>query len=176
MDTEADIGKRLILKIIQAYGRRLEGKTRLFKTYYFAHLEYFKATGRTLTDGTIAHFPHGPGIRDFDGFLTTLQKDNRVKETKSAPGSYIEFTYELLTDVPLTESAEDKAVRKAVEITAKFSAKELSDMSHVISHSWNGTVDGNLMDICIDVVSNEDLAQIDKSLEAAKKIAKAFNA
>ncbi len=176
METEADVCKRLILKIIQAYGRRLDGKTRLFKTYYFAHLEYFKATGRTLTDGTIAHFPHGPGIRDFDGFLTTLQNEKRVKETRSSPGSYIEFTYELLTDAPLADSAEDRAVHKAVRITEGFTATQLSNMSHVISHSWKRTEDGDLMDICVDAASAADLERMAKRLEAAKKIAKAFNA
>lgn len=175
MESEAEITKRLILKIIQAYGRRLEGKTRLFKTYYYAHLEYFKATGRTLTDGTIVHMPHGPGIDDHDPILRALEKEQRIKETRSAV-PYIDFVYDLLVEIPFEASAEDEAIRKAVKITTGLSAKQLSDMTHVSSHSWKRTTDGRLMDICIDVVSEGELEQIKKRLEAARKIAKAFNA
>lgn len=163
------------MKIIKAYGGKLEGKTRLFKTYYFAHLEYFRAMGRTLTDGTIIHMPHGPGLDD--GVLGALHKNGHIRETKFAPGSYAEFIYELLADVPLNnESAEDKAIHKAVAITKSLTATQLSDMTHVSSHSWNRTTNGQLMDICLDAASNDELAQIKKRLEAARKVAKAFHA
>lgn len=173
MESEADITRRLVLKIIKAYGGKLEGKTRLFKTYYFAHLEYFKATGRTLTDGTIIHMPHGPGLDD--GVLGALHKNGQIRETKPA-GNYAEFVYELLAEASLGKSAEDEAIGRAVNITRGFTATQLSDMTHVSSHSWKRTRDGQLMDICIDAVSYADLEQIRKRLEAAKKLTKAFNA
>ena len=48
--------------IRQSAGDRIEGKTRLFKAFYFAHLFYARSAVDYLTDWPIVRMPQGPGI------------------------------------------------------------------------------------------------------------------
>lgn len=161
--------KDLILKIISCAGPEgLIGRVRLFKAFYYSHLNYMRTTGHLLTRWPIIHMPYGPGIDNSE-----LLTDELIDE-KSIDVTLIDGTkcYKLGNNVTLSlfnlkaEKAIDQAVRYVISKTAKF----LSDKTHETSRSWKKTTNGEIQSIAVDTVTDEQYQAIEKALEPDKEI------
>ena len=152
--------KRVILEIIrQSAGDAIEGKVRLFKAFYLAHLYYAKKNVNYLTEWPIVHMPKGPGINDFDVLIDELSEAGLVEQGEVPVGPFKAATYRAtqhgLSEPPL-DKAETAAVAKAVQFIAGKTGAQLSDITHEFSRSWQDTEDGNEMSIYIDLLSDQD--------------------
>ena len=69
---ESKKAKQIIKEIIRQAGGRLDGKTRLYKAFYLAHLFYFERSPGLLSDWPIVKMPNGPGIDDGDILIDSM--------------------------------------------------------------------------------------------------------
>jgi hypothetical protein len=168
---DADKARRVILEIIrQSAGDRIEGKTKLFKAFYFAHLFYAQDKTSYLSEWPIVRMPNGPGIDDFSMLLGWLCRQGFVRVEPCSVGPYTSTSYSLteqgLREPPLPAS-ELAAVRKAIDFVSDKSGAQLSDITHEYSKSWNDAQDGEELPIYLDLLSDEDYQ---KSKSAAQEI------
>jgi hypothetical protein len=71
--------QRLVLELIRSAGGAWDGKARLFKAFYFAHLYYARSEPGILTDWPIVRTPRGPG-RPFQ-----RSRQERLAEDRAHP-------------------------------------------------------------------------------------------
>jgi hypothetical protein len=64
--------EQVVLGLIRAAGGEWEGKRRLYKGFYFAHLYFAEQNPGLLTDCPIARMPQGPGIHKVSELLSGL--------------------------------------------------------------------------------------------------------
>ncbi len=153
----------VLLEILRQADGEWIGKTKLFKAFYFAHLYYgFERPGQ-LTDWPIARMPRGPGIADsaelfgrlFDGGLLTT-------EMVRGEGPYPEYRYRLtakgISGPPVPEEV-SHAIQMAVLFCKDKTASELSQITHEHSRSWIEGKDGDILNIDIDLIPEEEYAE-----------------
>ena len=133
--------QQILLEIArQSTGGAIEGKTRLFKAFYFAHLFYAEDSPGCLTEWPIVRMPNGPGIDKFDMLVSGLTDEGALKCEPIKVGPFSATRYcavgTIETDAPLEED-EVRAIRKAVAFTADKSAEQLSELTHEYSRAWN---------------------------------------
>jgi hypothetical protein len=168
--------KRVILEIVrQSPGDEIEGKTRLFKAFYFAHLYYAAKSADYLTDWPIVKMPHGPGIDDFPGLVGELVADGLLAREQTMVGPYSTTLYRVtdrLPEQPLSAEAV-AAIHDAVTFVADKTGAQLSDITHEFSCSWNESELGQEQNIYQDLLSEEErangrkrVADISKDIEA----------
>lgn len=160
-----ELAKRILLEILRQTNGRMEGKTRLYKAFYFAHLFYYKHGHGLLSDWPIVRMPRGPGIDSANDLLRELRDDGFISMGVQQNGPYDECWYELASDRPPDlDSKEIEAIRLAVEYIKEMNASEVSDKSHL--RSWWKGKDGYPMNIYVDLLDDdeydEDSAQIDR--------------
>lgn len=172
MSEERETAKRLILKIIQASGGELKGKTILFKRYYYAHLEHWTRTQEMLTTRTIARMDNGPGIDGHYGILREMEESGVIDITHEPTGlERPTEVYRLKVSVKLNENEpEDSAVLAAYEKTKNMYGKALSDKTHRDSITWNKASNGDLIDVFIDAATPEELARVRQSQEKISRL------
>lgn len=161
--------KNLILKIISlAEPEGLLGRVRLFKAFYYSHLNYMKTTGQLLTRWAIIHMPFGPGI-DNSELLTDELIDEKSINAESVDGTKC---YKLGSNaiLPAFNSKAEKAIEQAVQYVIFKTAKFLSDKTHETSRSWKETTNGEIQNIALDLLTDEQLQAIEKALEPDKDI------
>ena len=152
--------KDLVRLIVAIAGGRLEGKTRLFKAFYAAHLFHYKSTGRPLTDYPIVHMPHGPGIHNSAAIFGALIDSGELGWEVDRSGVYPEESFSLLA--PMQVDPADpryQAVSEAVEWAKSKSAAALSLETHEKSRSWRDTTDGEEMYVYADLLTDEEVEQ-----------------
>lgn len=177
MTTERETTKRLILKLIQAYGGTLKGKTRLFKAYYYAHLAYWKLCQQMLTTSTIARMDGGPGIDGAAGILNELVDEGLIAIGSEESGmSRPTVVYSLKVEFPLDDdNLEDKAVKQAWEKTHRLPGGALSQKTHRDSRAWERGENGDIIDVYFDAADAEELDQLRAARKrAAERIAEAL--
>ncbi len=133
--------QQVLLEIArQSTGDAIVGKTKLFKTFYLAHLYYATNSPGYLTEWPIVRMPNGPGIDQFDLLLSGLVEERVFDCDAVKIGPYTTTRYravgEIKTDNPLS-TEEVQAIREAVEFTADKSAEQLSELTHEYSRAWN---------------------------------------
>ena len=74
--------KLLLCAIIQAAGGYFNGKTRLYKAFYFAHLFYFRDFKGVLSDHPVVRMPKGPAVDDGTSILAELQSGGNFEHYK----------------------------------------------------------------------------------------------
>ncbi len=162
-----EAAKDVICELIAASGGVLRGKLRLNKAFYFAHLFYWQEADDVLTDYPVVRLPNGPAVDDLDTLLLELAADNRIVVARAWNGPYRENVYHYAGS-PATEDAQTprtRAIRQAVDLVEGHTAAELSEMTHEHSWSWQNTSNGSELNIYLDVLSDEQRAEIARGIE-----------
>jgi hypothetical protein len=151
--------KRVILELIRKADGEVTGKTRLFKAFYFAHLIYFESSPGLLTDWPIARMPQGPGIHKSEELFGQLLAEGHLIIERVHENVYPEYRYRL-TDkgaglAPLPADA-DLAVQRAADFVKDKTAVQLSQITHEYSRSWIEGKSGDILDIYIDVIPDDE--------------------
>jgi uncharacterized phage-associated protein len=165
--------KRVILEIIRLADGEFDGKTKLFKAFYFAHLEYFDKNPGILTDWPIARMPEGPGIHNSRQLFDDLKKDGSLLVENVHDGFYPEYRYRL-TDkaktLPSLPSDVTSAIQRVVDFVRDKKGAELSDYTHEHSRSWKQASDGEILDIYVDLIPDDEYEQRQKSISETEKV------
>jgi hypothetical protein len=168
-DTQAT--KDLICQIIAAAGGKMEGRVRLYKAFYYAHLFYWIKGQGLLTQQPIVRMPWGPGVHDGKSILEALQHEGKLKITPRRTGPYQEAVYELVSPFEINPGdSRYQAVEQAVEFVRGKSAAELSEESHVYSRSWRESKEGEVLDIYSDLLDDDEYAQVTASVREAEAL------
>ncbi len=162
--------------IIEASGGEFQGKVRLYKAFYFAHLFYWRDFQDILTDYPIVKMPHGPGIDNGDELIDKMIGQGDVSVSFQLNGPYKEATYKLTSRFEIDPNeVRYQAIEKAVKFIEGKSARELSEITHENSKSWLMVNDGEEMNIYLDVLDDEEFSLIQNNLaEAKKRMAEVF--
>jgi hypothetical protein len=169
--------QRVILELIRNAGGAWDGRTKLSKAFYFAHLYYAAAAPGILTDWPIVRTPQGPGIHNSSVLFQGLVKNGLLMVETMREGPYPDSRYRLTgqaaAEPPLPDDAR-AAVKAAADFVLPQTAAELSQLTHERSRSWRTASDGAVLDIYIDLLADEEyeagqeqLAELDHQLTAA---------
>jgi hypothetical protein len=169
--------QRVILELIRSAGGTWDGTTRLFKAFYFAHLYYNRDEPGILTDWPIVRTPRGPGIHNSPTLLRGLVKNGFLTVEQIHEGPYPDSRYRL-TDKGAAEPTLSDDAQAAVKAAAEFvlprTAAELSQLTQERSRSWRAARDGDVLDIYIDLIPEDEfeegqqqLAELDRQVTAA---------
>ena len=151
--------KRLVLELIRKADGQVTGKTRLFKAFYFAHLIYFENNPGLLTNWPIARMPQGPGIHKSEELFDQLVKEGWLVIDHVHENVYPEYRYlltEKANDLAPLPNAADLAIQRAVDFVKDKTAVQLSQLTHEYSRSWIEGKSGDLLDIYIDVIPDDE--------------------
>jgi hypothetical protein len=164
------IAKELILDIIACQGDEFEGKTRLYKAFYYSHLFYWKDTRGILTDYPIVRMPEGHGVHEGSRLLRELEEEGEIVVRTRPKGPYMETRFALARS--RSTSPEDPriaAIRRALDWIEGRSAAELSAEIHEHSRSWRQAEDGDVLDIYADLLSDDEYEELVRRTERAKE-------
>ena len=171
MKTDSDNAKNVICAIVAASGGRIHGKLRLNKAFYYAHLFYWQEHTGTLTTYPMVHMPNGPEIEQADDLLVELKSEGRIDICYESIGPYKENVYQLLHPFQLDPAdSRYEAIRRAVEFINGKSAAELSEETRIYSRSWREGSDGDVLDIYIDLLDDEEYASVQRGLRSAEEL------
>jgi hypothetical protein len=161
--------KNVILEIVRGAGGEWVGKTKLFKAFYFAHLFYAEAAPGFLTNWPIVRMPHGPGIDSAEELIREMVLAGVLTADHVPLGPFNAARYRVtgkeLPGEPLPEPAR-KAIGQAVEFVKNKTAQELSDLTHEFSRSWNSAHDGQVLNIYIDTIPEDEYEAREQRLKA----------
>jgi hypothetical protein len=153
----------VVLEILRQADGEWVGKAKLGKVFYFAHLYYGAERPGLLTDWPIARLPNGPGIhKGEDLFAELLAGALLTQEITHEEGPYPEYRYHLTEKGrQATGLPEDvrHAIGKAVMFCKDKTASELSQITHEHSRSWNAAKDGDVLNIDIDLIPEDEYAK-----------------
>jgi hypothetical protein len=157
----------VILEILRTSDGEWVGKTRLFKAFYFAHLYFAKENPGILTSWPMARMPQGPGINNSDELFEQLESIGLVSLEKVHDGPYTEYRYRL-TPKGNSQAAAPEAAKRAIEQSVNFckdkTAAQLSAITHERSRSWNYGQNGDILDIYIDIIPDDEYQKRQKEL------------
>ncbi len=167
----------VILELLRAADGEWTGKTKLFKAFYFAHLFYANESPRLLTGWPIARMPQGPGIHRSDELFRSLVDAGLMEVESIHDGPYPEYRYRLTKKGRDVERPPDD-VRMAIEKATLFclpkTAAELSQLTHERSRSWLNGKEGDILDVCLDTIPDDEyekraaeLVELDRQVSAA---------
>lgn len=171
-------GEAVVLEILRQADGEWTGKTKLFKAFYFAHLYYGAERPGRLTSWPIARMPKGPGIHNSGGLFESLIADGLMTRESVHEGPYPEYRYRLTEKgwgaLPMPEEA-SCAVQKAVLFCKEKTASELSQITHEYSRSWGATQNGQILDIDIDLIPDDEYLKREEEFEELDEcLAKVF--
>jgi hypothetical protein len=172
--------QQVLLEIArQSAGGEIEGKTKLFKTFYFAHLFYATNWPGYLTEWPMVRMPNGPGIDQFDLLISGLRDEKALQCEPVKIGPFTTTRYRAVgtieADVPLTRE-EIQAIREAVEFTADKSAEHLSELTHEYSRAWNESDKmGQELSIYKDLLGDETCSRLEeKAAQVSNEVDRLF--
>jgi hypothetical protein len=161
--------QQVILELIRDANGQWIGKKKLFKAFYFAHLYYAEEQPGLLTDWPIARMPEGPGIDSSGKLFGELVQQGFLAVDVVHEGPFPEYRYTLsakaAAETPLPEDA-CKAIKEAVNFAAPRSAEELSLITHERSRAWREGKDGDILDIYIDIIPEDEFDREQAKLAA----------
>lgn len=165
-NTSKQSAKDVICELIAAAGGALRGKVSLNKAFYFAHLYYWRDASDVLTEHPIVRLPLGPCIDDASELLNDLVAEGRLIISSARVGPYEEYVYRLADEAPLIDATtpRGRAIREAIAFIEDKTGAELSEITHEHSRSWVTTPNGQEMNIYIDLVEDEELDAIRRSI------------
>lgn len=154
--------QRVLLELIRGGGGTWDGKSRLFKAFYFAHLYYAGKEPGILTDWPIIRTPQGPGIQNSAPLLGGLVKNGFLTVEPIQEGPYPESRYKL-TEKAIPEQPLPADALTAIQAAANFvlpkSASELSQLTRERSRAWLEAKDGDALDIYVDLIPDDEYEQ-----------------
>lgn len=177
IETAREQAKRTILEIVRlSPGRKVQGRVRLYKAFYIAHLFYWQKHRGTLTDYPVVHMPYGPGVDRGHELTAELQEEGKLKIGRQMRGPYPEDVFRIAgsfkSELP---PAKREAIEKALRWVGKKSAAVLSSETH-LSRSWNAAGDGQEMAIYLDVLPEDEYRRIQESVsQTADRLKKVFS-
>ncbi|QKK08416.1 MAG: SocA family protein [Planctomycetota bacterium] len=153
--------ERILLGIIQENGGSFDGRTRLYKAFYDAHLIFWRETGRYLTEHPVVHMPNGPGVDDGASILKGLCDNGKLRFGLRSVGPYSEGVYRLADGEKIELSDEEReAIDGAIAWVGNKTATEISHESHLRSRTWREANQsgraGAQLHIYLDAVSEEE--------------------
>jgi hypothetical protein len=152
----------VILQILRDKDGQWSGKTKLFKTFYFAHLYYASDNPGLLTTWQIARLPEGPGIDQSPKLFGDMVKEGLLTIDLFHEGPYPEYRYKLTEkgrNAPPPSPDAQRAIRQATDFCYPKTGAELSQLTHDKSRSWKHGKDGDILDIYIDLIPDDEYHQ-----------------
>lgn len=154
---ERGVAAAILLEIIHQSGGIFNGRTRLYKAFYIAHLYHFKDTSQLLSNWPVVHMPQGHGIDEGEAIIREMERDGLIKRAVVYNGPYREDSY---TAIPasgpgLLDSRSIESIGKAVAFIDGKTARELSTLSHEQFSYLNGQ-SGQELHIYLDLLSDEE--------------------
>lgn len=169
MTDSREEAKDVLCQILVAAGGELKKKVALYKAFYFAHLYYWQTGEGTLTDYPIVRMPQGPGIEQGNVLLRELEAEGKIRIEKERNGPFAEYSFALVE--PYRVDRNDPrylAIDNAVDFIKEKSSKELSEITHEHSRSWQKANDGEELNIYVDLLDDEEYITIQKHLNEAE--------
>jgi hypothetical protein len=165
--------KTVVLEILRQAEGEWIGKTKLHKAFYFAHLYYGKDRPGMLTDWPIARMPQGPGIHNSRDLFADLIRNDFLTEELIHEGPYPEYRYRLTEKgkqaaAPHVDAVH--AIEQAVMFCKDRTASELSQLTHDRSRSWNAGKDGDILNIDIDLIPEDEYAEREEELRHVDQV------
>jgi hypothetical protein len=156
-----ELAKQIVAEILRCSGGRVDSKGRLFKVFYYAHLFYAKNNPDYLSDWPIVRMPHGPGIGDAPDLFSSMAQDGtlEIRNTNVGPYPATEFRSKS-GDMPALPLAAIDAIREAVAFTKHKTASELSELTHQYSNAWKSGQDGDRLNVCDDLLTEEEFLKL----------------
>jgi len=151
--------QQVVLKLIQDAGGVWEGKRRLDKGFYFAHLYYAEERPGLLTDWPIARLPQGPGIDKRNSLVHGLEHQGYLTAEDWNDGPYPDVRFRLTDKGAQAINLPDdtrKSIKEAADFCKGKSGPELSQYTHDNSRSWRRGQDGDILDIYIDLITDDE--------------------
>lgn len=171
MADDLEAVSEVICQIVAAAGGRLEGRLRLYKAFYYAHLFYWQRGSGVLTQHPIVRMPYGPGIHGAGTILPMLVKQGRIRISTRALGPYREYVYELAAPLQIDPNDQRyRAVIEAVEWIRDKPAVELSEETHLYSRSWREARDGDVLDIYQDLLEDDEYTRVRQDIAQAEAL------
>jgi hypothetical protein len=152
--------KVILAAIVQTAGGSFNGKTRLYKAFYVAHLLHFRDHNGVLSDYPVIRMPRGPAVDSGDALLSELRDEGVLVLSQRPVGPYLEEVFTLSRPYSPLCPAESESVRRAVEWIAGKPATELSEWTHEFSNTWADTPNGHPMNIYADLLSESEYAEL----------------
>jgi len=168
--TAREKAKAILAKIVESAGGSFNGKTRLYKAFYVAHLLHFRDRHGVLSDYPIVRMPRGPALDAGDVLLSELQAEGFIRLGQRPVGPYMEDVFTLARPAEPLTSAEHESVRRAVEWIGDRPATELSEWTHEFSNTWEDTPNGRQMNIYADLLSESEYAQMKQRHQQAGEL------
>ena len=166
MDADADIlrqrTKTVLTAIIFRAGGEYEGKTRLYKAFYYAHLWYFQNFPGTLTDWPIFRGPFGPAIDNGDELLDEMISDGVIAVATRPVGDHSVNFYRLMVKPGDVPDAVLKAADFGIGKVGDRSAKAVSDETHENSREWKRRSTGAILNIYADLLDDESYIKMER--------------
>jgi hypothetical protein len=168
--------QQVILELIRCANGEWVGKKKLFKAFYIAHLYYAEEQPGLLTDWPIVRMPEGPGIDNSGKLFGELVQQGLLAIDVVHEGPFPDYHYKLTAKASESSLPEDArgAIKEAVDFAAPRSAEELTQITHERSRAWRETKDGDILDIYIDTIPEDEyeqelakLADLDRVLQEA---------
>src|SRR5947199_5120846 len=128
--SQCEKAKAILAAIIREAGGSFNGKTRLYKTFYVAHLLHFRDRDGVLSDHPIVRMPRGPAVDRGDALLAELRDSRFIHMTQPPVGPYQEDVFTLAKPLDGLSPAEIESVRRAGAMIGEESATELSERTH----------------------------------------------
>ena len=165
--------KEVILEILRVGDGEWSGKVKLHKAFYFAHLYYANEHPGFLTDWPIAKLQHGPGIHEEEPLLRGLVDEGLLEVELVHEGPYPEYRFRL-TEKGRQECSEvpndaHLAIEKAALFSKDRTASELSFLTHERSRSWNAAQMGEILNIYIDTIPDDEYQRRHKQMGALSR-------
>lgn len=160
--------KSILVAIVQAAGGSFNGKTRLYKAFYVAHLMHFRDHQGVLSDYPIVRMPKGPAVDKGDALLSELRSEGILQVGTRPVGPYLEEVFTLARPVEKLGKAEADSIQRAVEWIGDKPASELSDWTHEFSNTWEETPNGSQMNIYADLLSESEYAEMKQRHQEAR--------
>ena len=174
---DVDKAKNLVCALVHFEGGRFEGKTRLNKAFWRAHVYHYRHHAGLLSKYPIARLPEGPAIDDLDDLLVILEREGRIEIQEQPKHGHIETVVVLRSAPPVLEADEETAVREAIEWIKGKTAVQVRDESHELSAAWQRGKNGEIIDLAFDALDREEInalaneeKKIAENLEWAKKL------
>jgi len=159
---DVEKAKKIICALVYFSGGVFEGKTRLNKAFWRAHVFYYKNGPGLLSQYPIARLPEGPAIDDLDDVLVVLEREGRIELSSQSKGKYEETVISLSSSPPTLDEEEEAAVKEAIQWIKHKTAAQAADESHRLSTGWKESKNGDIIDVAFDALSASELDSIKK--------------
>lgn len=171
-----DLAKEILIEIVRLSGGLFEGKTRLYKAFYFAHLFYFEtAHGQVLSEWAIVRMPEGPGIAGGDKLLKELVAEGVLETYSQRNGPFSEVVYRLIGEPKTSlDAIAIGAIREACAYVDGRSGSELSALTHDRSRSWKTAANGGDLNIYPDILPDDEYEEQHQQVLDAQQAIQTF--